>query len=131
MNGTRAMEEIHHGSVGVTNVRGTLVVTVTRDLGDDVIPSMRDAALGAVHRLGCRHVVLDLSGVPYLDLAEFGAVRGLARSIGLLGASATVVGLRAGIVLHLMECGADTSGIRATLGLEEALERFGERPERD
>jgi rsbT antagonist protein RsbS len=125
------MEPTPHGCVGVTKVRGTLVVTVTRDLGDDVIPSMRGAALEGVHQLGCGHVVLDLSGVPFLDLAEFEALRGMARSIGLLGASATVAGLRPGIIMHLMERGADTSGIRATLGLEEALELFGERPGRE
>ena len=68
-----------------------------------------------------KFLVLDLSAVPFLDLAEFDELRAVVRAIDLVGASTTVVGLRPGIIMHLIESGADTSGIRAALGLEEAL----------
>ena len=115
------MEPSASANVGVTHVQGTLVVTVTRDLGDGAIAAVRASALEGAHRLGARRVVLDLSAVPFLDLAEFDELRAVVRAIDLVGASTTVVGLRPGIIMHLVESGADTSGIHATLGLEEAL----------
>ena len=116
------MEPTAHGNVGVTHVHGTLVVTVTRDLGDEALASIRQAALDGVHRFGARQVVLDLTAVPFLDLAEFDALRRVARAVDLLGSSTTFVGLRSGIIMHLVESDADVSGIRATLGLAEALD---------
>ena len=115
------MEPSTSGSVGVTHVQGTLVVTVTRDLGDDAVAAVRSAALESAHRLGSRRVVLDLSAVPFMDLAEFDALRGVVRAVELIGASTTIVGLRPGIIMHLLDSGADVTGIRATLGLEDAL----------
>ena len=115
------MHDSAHGSVGVTHVHGTLVVTVTSDLGEGVMDAVRKAALEGAHREGTSRVVLDLTAVPFIDLAEFDAIRRIARSIELVGATTTLVGLRPGIIMHLVESGADTAGIRATLGLAEAL----------
>ena len=116
------MEATSPGSIGVTSVHGTRVVTVTRDLGDGALAAIRGAAIDGAHRLGARRVILDLSAVPFLDLAEFEAIRRIAHAVGLVGSETIVVGLRPGIIMHLVESGADTSGIRATLGLEDALD---------
>jgi hypothetical protein len=56
-----------------------------------------------------------------LDLSEFDALRRISQAAGLMGASTTVVGLQPGIIMHLMERGAEIPGIRFTLGLSEAL----------
>ncbi len=117
------MEHALTGSVGVTFVQGALVVTVTRDLGDGVLGSIRQAALDGVHRMGARRVVLDLGAVPFLDLEEFEGLRHVAHATGLLGAETVMVGLRPGIIMHLIGAGADTRGVRATLELSDALGR--------
>jgi rsbT co-antagonist protein RsbR len=116
------MDPASHGHFGMTSVRGTVVVTVTQDLGDDAAAAIQSAVLDAVHAQGARRVVLDLTAVPFLDLREFDALRRISRAAGLMGASTTMVGLGTGIILHLVEQGADTSGIHAAAGLAEALE---------
>jgi rsbT antagonist protein RsbS len=115
------MDPSASGHFGMTCVNGTLVVTVTRDLGDDATAAIQSAVLDAVHGHHARRVVLDLTAVPYLDLSEFDALRRISQAAGLMGASTTVVGLQPGIIMHLMERGAEIRGIRFTLGLSEAL----------
>lgn len=109
-------------SVTGTRVEDCLVVTVSRDLGGGTLDELRRTTLDGVQRDGALAVILELSGVPFMDSREFQEMRRVMRMAELLGARCAVVGLRPGIIMHLMDCDADVDGLHATLGLDEALQ---------
>lgn len=108
---------------GVTGTRvgDCLVVTVTQDLSQGVLEEMRRTTLEGIQRDGAKSAILELSAVPFMDSHEFEQVRGVTRMAELLGARAAVVGLRPGIIAHLMAANAEVGGVRGFLGLDEAL----------
>lgn len=108
---------------GVTGTRvgDCLVVTVTQDLSQGVLEEARRVTLEGIQRDGAKAAILELSAVPFMDTHEFEQLRGVVRMAALLGAHTAVVGLRPGIIAHLMSANAETAGLRAFLGLDEAL----------
>lgn len=109
-------------SVTGTRVEDCLVVTLSRDLGGDTLDQARKVTLDGVQSGGASAVIVDASGVPFMDSHEFDGLRRLMHMAELLGARCMLVGLRPGIVMHLMSCDANVDGLRAMLGLDEALQ---------
>ena len=70
---------------------------------------------------GASGVILEVSGVPFMDSHEFQDLRRVMHMAELLGARCMLVGLRPGIIMHLMDSDVDVRGLRAVLGLDEAL----------
>lgn len=111
--------------VTATHVGNCLVVTVTQDLSEGVLEEARRAALDGIQRDGAKVAILELTAVPFMDTHEFAQLRSVGHMVELLGARAAFVGLRPGIIAHLMAADADTRGVTAFLGLDEALAAFG------
>ena len=113
-------------STGATSTRvgDCVVVTVTQDLGDGVLDTMRTLLLEGVQAGGAESAILDLGAVPFMDCSEFEQVRSALRMAELLGARTMLVGLRPGIIVHLLAANADVSGVRAAVRLEEALHQL-------
>ena len=119
-------------SVTGTRVEDCLVVTLSRDLGGDTLDQARKVTLDGVQSGGASAVIMDASGVPFMDSHEFEALRRLMHMAELLGARCMLVGLQPGIIMHLMSCDANVDGLRAMLGLDEALRAMrGARRGRD
>ena len=119
-------------SVTGTRVEDCLVVTLSRDLGGDTLDQARKVTLEGVQSGGASAVIVDASGVPFMDSHEFEALRRLIHMAELLGARCMLVGLQPGIIMHLMSCDANVDGLRAMLGLDEALRAMrGARRGRD
>lgn len=116
------MSSIASSSVTGTRVEDCIVVTVSRDLGGGTLDQLRRITLDGVQRDGARAVILELSGVPYMDSNEFAELRRVLHMSELLGARCAIVGLRSGIIMHLMDCDAEVGGLQAMLGLDEALQ---------
>ena len=112
-------------SVTGTRVGACLVVTLGRDLGAGALDAVRQVLLDGVQRGGAASVILDCSGVPFMDSHEFGELRKVLRMAELLGARCVLVGLQPGIIVHLMAVDADVRGLQAMLGLDEALQALG------
>ncbi len=66
------------------------VITVSGELDLATVPAMRGALLGAVDRRA-RRLVLDLSGVTFIDSVGVGAVLHAKRRLGSAGAVAVVL----------------------------------------
>ncbi len=82
---------------------------------------LREATLKAIHGVSTRAVIFELSGLRFLDSEEFSGLKAIANMTQRLGSSSIFVGLRPGIVAHLVQADADLGGIKAELGLSEAL----------
>jgi rsbT antagonist protein RsbS len=107
-----------------------LVVTVGSDLSEGVLEQVRATALDGIQRDAAQSVILELTGVPFLDTRDFLELRKIIRMGALLGARTVVVGLKPGIIMHLMAADAEVSDVEACLGLDEALQRLGARGSR-
>lgn len=117
-------------SVTGTRVGPCLVVTVGSDLSEEVLEQVRTTTLDGIQLDGAHSAILELTGVPFLDTRDFTELRKIVRMGGLLGARVMLVGLKPGIIMHLMAADVDVSGIEASLGLDEALQRIGARDPR-
>jgi len=106
-----------------TRVRGCLIVTLPADLLPEVIDAARQVTLEGLHRGGSQVVVFEMSAVQVMDREDFESLKGVTEMVRLLGARPMWVGLRAGIVMHLVESDIDTSDVEAVCDLEEALAR--------
>ena len=123
------MSEVGASHVTGTRVGNALVVTLSRDLGGATMEHFTRVALEGVQQGGATVLVVDASGVPFMDGHEFHALRQVLRMAGVLGARTMLVGLQPGIIMHLMECDADVDGLHAMLGLDDALRSLGAEPE--
>lgn len=108
-------------SVTGTRVRDCLVVTVSQDLSGDMLDHVRRVMLEGIQRDGAQSAILELSAVPFIDSHEFEQLRKIARMAEMLGARVIFVGLKPGIIMHLLAADADVRGVHACLGLDEAL----------
>lgn len=108
-------------SVTGTRVGDCLVVTLGRDLGGGTLEAVRQVTLDGVQRDGAASVIVDASGVPFMDSQEFTDLRKVMQMARLLGARCVLVGLRPGIIMHLMASDTPVDGLEAMLGLDEAL----------
>lgn len=106
-----------------TRVRGCLIVTLPADLLPEVIDAARQVTLEGLHRGGSQVVLFEMSAVQVMDREDFESLLAVTAMARLLGARPMWVGLRAGIVMHLVESDIDTSDVEAVCDLEEALAR--------
>lgn len=104
-----------------TRINDCLIVTVPDDLGGQQMDALRDATLKAIHGVSTRAVIFELSGLSYMDSEEFTGLKAIARMTERLGSRPMFVGLRPGIVAHLVQADAALEGLQAALGLSEAL----------
>lgn len=108
-------------SVTSTRISDCLIVTVPDDMGGSQMDALRRTTLEAIHGVATRAVIFELSGLRFLDSEEFNALKSIAQMTQRLGSCPIFVGLRPGIVAHLVQSDADLSGIKAEIGLDEAL----------
>jgi rsbT antagonist protein RsbS len=89
----------------------------------------RQDLLSLVKASGATRIILDVSGVHVMDLAEFESLQRTVAMAGLLGARSIVAGLRPGVVSALVELDAPLGWVVAALNLEQAFELFQETSE--
>lgn len=111
-----------HGTVTGTHVNDNLVVALPADLSGGALEKVRQLTLDRVHDDQLAAVILECSAVSYMDAQEFVELCQIADVISVLGARSCFVGLRPGIVKHLVLSDVKVDGIRAFLGLNEALD---------
>jgi len=104
---------------------------VSQDLSGDMLDEVRRVALEGIQRDGAQSAIFELSAVPFMDSMEFGELRKIARMAEMLGARVIFVGLKPGIIVHLLEADADVRGVHAFLGLDEALHAIESSPSPD
>ena len=112
------------GAVTGTRVKDNLVVTLPADLSGDVLAQVREVTLHQLRDDRPSAVILECSAVSYMDTHEFEELRAISGTIAVLGARTCFTGLRAGIVKHLVLSDANLDGVRAFLGLNEALDHL-------
>lgn len=108
-------------SIVATRMRSSVVVTAPSNLGNGNLEELCDVALGSFETAEATSLILELSGVDFMDSYEFGRLKALAGTVRFLGVKTIFVGLNAGIISHLSHSDADISGVCATLAIDDAL----------
>lgn len=108
-------------TIVATRMRSSVVVTAPRDLGNGTLEDLCDVVFRSFEAAQATSLILELSGVDFMDSHEFSRLKALADTVHFLGVKTIFVGLNAGIISHLSHSNADLSGISATLALDDAL----------
>lgn len=124
-DGLTALEIGGEGTAIATRVRSCLVITAPADLGGRNLDMLEKVASDAMQEPGTTSMVLELSGVKLMDRHEYARIKRLLQTAKFLGVEAMLVGLRPGIIAHLVQSDADLCGVHAALGLDDALARLG------
>ncbi len=101
--------------------RGCIVVSIQVDLSEAVLAQFRVDLLALLQRSGAHAVILDVSGIPIMDLEEFEALRDTLSMAALMGARTIFAGFQAGVVSALVELDARTDDIVAAFNLDAAF----------
>jgi rsbT antagonist protein RsbS len=109
------------GVVVATRINDCVVVTAPSDLGRGHMAELEGVALRSITSQKTNAVIFELSGVQFMDSQEFEEFRAVTRMVQHLGVKPVLVGLRPGIIAHLVQTDVDISGLSAALGLNDAL----------
>lgn len=107
-----------------TRIRDNLVVALPVDLAGERLDEVRQVTLEHISLCQPKAVIFECSGLRYLDKEEFEGLRQLSESVVILGAKTGFIGLGAGIVKYLVLADANLTGVKAFLGLDDALAYF-------
>ena len=115
------MESETQGQIVINRMEGVLVATIQVAMTSATLVRLREDILNSLAAERSPSLLLDLSGIPLMDLEEFGALRSLARSVSLMGTEPWFVGLRPEVVATLVTLGVEAGGLRTALDLDAAL----------
>lgn len=107
-----------------TRIRDNLVVALPVDLAGGRLNEVRMVTLEHISTSQPKAVIFECSGLRYLDQEEFEGLRQLSESVVMLGAKTGFIGLGAGVVKYLALTDANLTGVKAFLGLDDALAYF-------
>lgn len=115
-------EEILELSVRVLPLfRGVLLLPLVGRLDAARAERVLEALLGAVVSHGSRVVLLDLSGLPSVDLDVAAHLSRAASAVRLLGAEPALVGIRASLASAMVTGGIELGGVATLSTLEEGI----------
>lgn len=109
-------------TVTATNIKNNLVVTLPVDLSGGALHQVRSVTLDAIQDNPIAAVIFECSGLKFIDVNEFNDLKSICSMSGVLGAIPILTGLKPEIIKYLILADIDSAGIRAFLGLNEALD---------
>ncbi|HTB73525.1 MAG TPA: STAS domain-containing protein [Polyangiaceae bacterium] len=108
--------------IPIIDLYSNLVVPIQGAIDDDAMARLQHDVTQRIQADGARGLVIDVSGVEFLDSFMTKNLRDLALTARLMGVSAVVSGLRPAVAITLVEMGLEIPGVKTTLNLERALE---------
>jgi rsbT co-antagonist protein RsbR len=102
--------------------RGLLVIPVIGELDRDRLEDLRRQALGAIQTYQARRLLLDITGVPMLDMSVAESLLGTMQAARLLGAEVVLVGIRPEVAQGLVSLSLDTRLFQSFSTLQMALQ---------
>ena len=119
------MKDLQIDSVtAMSVVRNCLVVTIQRELHDDMLMRIRTDILDKIQANKVRGLFLDFCTVLALDTFAFNFFKDTAKMASLLGVSTVFVGLQPGVVSALVDLGVEIDDVCAALTMEDGFEQL-------
>ncbi|MBM7843933.1 STAS domain-containing protein [Herpetosiphon giganteus] len=98
-----------------------LVVPLVGQLDSDRLATIRERVITAVVQQRARQVLLDVTGVPLVDVYMAGELAAVIAATSLVGAETALVGINPDVAQGLVGSGIDVSRLPAFATLEQAL----------
>jgi rsbT antagonist protein RsbS len=111
-------------STPIVRLYGNLIVPIQAAISDEGISKLREDVTTRIASDGCRGLILDLSGLVYMDSFVTRVVRDLALIARLMGVTTVLSGLAPEVAITLIEMGLELPGVVTALNLERALEQL-------
>jgi rsbT antagonist protein RsbS len=108
--------------IPIIDLYSNLVVPIQGAIDDDAMARLQEDVTQRIQSDGAKGLVIDVSGIEFLDSFMTKNLRDLALTARLMGVSAVVSGLRPAVAMTLVEMGLEIPGVKTTLNLERALE---------
>ncbi len=108
--------------IPIIDLYSNLVVPIQGAIDDDAMVRLQEDVTQRIQSDGAKGLVIDVSGVEFLDSFMTKNLRDLALTARLMGVTAVVSGLRPAVAMTLIEMGLEIPGVKTTLNLERALE---------
>lgn len=103
--------------------RATLVMPLIGELDDSRIQLAQSTALRAIDQTGARHLVLDITGLPFVDTTVATGIIRMVQAARLLGANVTLAGVRPEVAQTMVALGIDLVNVNTAADLASALQR--------
>jgi rsbT antagonist protein RsbS len=101
-----------------------LLVTLQGDLDDSSVESIEREVTDEVAHTHARGALIDVSGLEVVDSFVARVLARLISMVRLLGADATVVGIRPPVAITLVELGVSLGHVNTALDAEQGLARL-------
>ncbi|HEY4121260.1 MAG TPA: STAS domain-containing protein [Byssovorax sp.] len=115
------------GAIPILRVGELLLVTVSIELHDVVAQALQTDVLAALERYDARGLLIDISGLDFVDTYVARVLAETGRMAKLMGARTVLVGMRPEVAATLVRMGYSMTGIQTALNVEEGLERLDHR----
>jgi rsbT antagonist protein RsbS len=101
-----------------------LLVTLQGDLDDRTVESIEREVTDEVARTHARGALIDVSGLAVVDSFVARVLGRLVGMVRLLGADATIVGIRPPVAITLVELGVSLGHVNTALNPEQGMARL-------
>jgi rsbT antagonist protein RsbS len=103
---------------------GSLLVSVHGTIDERQLTSLREDLASAVDRDEATSLIVDLSGVEFLDSYLTRTIRDLALTAKFMAIRTVICGMRPAVATTLVEMGLSIPGVSTELSVKRALERM-------
>ena len=114
------------GSIPILRLDQHLLVSIQVDLHDRLALALMAELGDAVQESSAVGVIIDVSAMRIIDSFIGRVLADIARSVGLQGARAVVVGIRPEVALTLVELGVELPGVLTARDVDGAVRRLAE-----
>jgi anti-anti-sigma factor len=98
-----------------------LVLPLVGNIDTERARQIEASLLAGIEQHGASEIILDLTGVPFVDTAVAASLLRAASAARLLGAGVTIVGITAQVAQSIVHLGVDFSGIATRADLQSGL----------
>jgi rsbT antagonist protein RsbS len=114
-------------STPIIRLYGNLIVPIQAAISDEGISKLREDVTARIATDGSRGLILDLSGLAFMDSFVTRVVRDLALIARLMGVTTVLSGLAPEVAITLIEMGLELPGVVTALNLERAIEELSKQ----
>jgi rsbT antagonist protein RsbS len=114
---------MQEASAPIIRLYGNLIVPV-RAVTDEGVPRLLDEVTGRITTDSARGLILDVSGLVYMDSFVTRVVRDLALIARLMGVTTVLAGAAPEVAITIIEMGLELQDVVSSLNLERAIEQL-------
>lgn len=110
--------------IPIVRFRDLLLASIQVELTDRVAVQLKEDITLAVESTHVKGLILDLTGIDFMDSYTSRALRDVSVMAKLMGVATVVCGMHPAIAMTLVEMGIEIKGVPMALNLDAAMQMF-------